>query len=253
MAPMVRIRDLHKSFHDKPVLSGVNLEVYSGEVIVIMGPSGSGKSTLLRCINHLVSYDKGLVEVDGMPMGVTFERERSRRLSEKKILLQRRSMGMVFQSFNLFPHMTALENVCEGLIYLRHEGRTQATNEARRVLDRVGLSDKASAYPRELSGGQQQRVAIARALAMGPKLMLFDEPTSALDPELVGEVLTVMKDLASSGMTMVVVTHEVGFARGVADRVAVLDEGVVIEEGVAADVLSSPQNPRTQSFLARFL
>jgi polar amino acid transport system ATP-binding protein len=251
--PIIKVRGLHKSFHGQPVLRGIDLDVWPGEVVVVMGPSGSGKSTLLRCLNHLEAYDAGLVVVDGKPMGVSYSHGRLRRLPERKLILQRRGIGMVFQQFNLFPHMTVMENVCEAPVYLLGTNRSLARAEALELLERVGLKEKIHAYPRELSGGQQQRVAIARALAMHPKLMLFDEPTSALDPELVGEVLAVIRDLATSGLTMLIVTHEVGFARAVADRAVILDEGVVIEEGAAADVLGDPRNPRTQSFLSRFL
>jgi polar amino acid transport system ATP-binding protein len=244
-------RNVRKRFGEHEVLAGVDLEIAPGEVVVIMGPSGSGKSTLLRCMNYLEEIDSGAILVDGDLIGHRVDGERIRRLPERAIADQRRRIGMVFQQFNLFPHMTALQNVIEAPVGVNREPRSEAQRHARELLGKVGLADKADSYPRRLSGGQQQRVAIARALAMRPRLMLFDEPTSALDPELVGEVLTVMRDLAATGMTMVVVTHEIAFAREVADRVVFLDGGVVVEQGPAEQVVTSPVRQRTQAFLAR--
>jgi polar amino acid transport system ATP-binding protein len=234
---------VHKSFGANHVIRGFSMSVSNGEVVCIVGPSGSGKSTILRCINGLEGYDAGSVRVEGIPV------ERNAR----SIVAVRTKVSMVFQRFNLFPHRTALANVVEGPIYVKREPRAAAEERGRALLARVGLAEKERAYPHELSGGQQQRVAIARALAMQPKAILFDEPTSALDPELVGEVLAVMRSLADEGMTMVVVTHEMGFAREVADRVLFLDQGVVVEEGPAADLLSNPRHARTQDFLRRVL
>jgi polar amino acid transport system ATP-binding protein len=240
---MIDIRDIHKSFGDHHVIRGFSASVRKGEVVCIIGPSGSGKSTILRCLNGLESYDLGDILVEG------------RRVDRdaKSIREVRMEVAMVFQRFNLFPHRTALENVIEGPIYVKGEKRAEAAERGQALLARVGLSEKADAYPQRLSGGQQQRVAIARALAMQPKAILFDEPTSALDPELVGEVLTVMRSLADEGMTMVVVTHEIGFAREVADRVIFIDQGVTVEEGEAKSVLAAPQQARTQDFLRRIL
>ncbi len=252
-APLVRIRGVHKSFGDVEVLKGIHLDVAPGEVVVVLGPSGSGKSTLLRCVNHLETIDRGAIWVDGEQIGYTLRGERLVRLPHRAIAAQRRKIGMVFQQFNLYPHMTALENVIEAPVGVHGESRTAALENARRLLDRVGLADKAGNYPRQLSGGQQQRVAIARALAIRPKLMLFDEPTSALDPELVGEVLATMRDLAGQGLTMIVVTHEIGFAREAADRAVFMDGGVVVEQGAPEDVLGTPRHPRLRSFLARFI
>src|SRR3954465_10614153 len=240
---MIELRDVHKSFGANHVIRGFSTTVTSGEVVCIVGPSGSGKSTILRCINGLEGYDGGTITVEGR----TVER------SAKTITEVRTQVAMVFQRFNLFPHRTALENVVEGPIFVKREPRAQALERGRALLARVGLAEKETAHPHALSGGQQQRVAIARALAMQPKAILFDEPTSALDPELVGEVLAVMRSLADEGMTMVVVTHEMGFAREVADRVLFLDGGVIVEQGRAPDVLSNPQHPRTQDFLRRVL
>ncbi|MET3616342.1 polar amino acid transport system ATP-binding protein [Rhizobium aquaticum] len=250
---IVRSRNLHKSFGPLLVLDGIDLDVYAGEVVVILGPSGSGKSTFLRCINHLESIDSGFVEVDGEQIGYRLRRERLDKLSNAAIAKQRQKIGMVFQQFNLYPHMTALQNVIEAPVGVHKESRSAATENAMRLLDRVGLSSKAHSYPRQLSGGQQQRVAIARALAIKPKLMLFDEPTSALDPELVGEVLSTMRDLAKQGLTMIVVTHEIGFAREAADRVVFMDGGKIVEMGKPEDVIGNPSHPRTQSFLSRFI
>ncbi|MGR9347897.1 amino acid ABC transporter ATP-binding protein (plasmid) [Rhizobium leguminosarum] len=251
--PLVRARNVHKSFDQLEVLKGIDLDVMPGEVVVVLGPSGSGKSTFLRCINHLEAINKGFIEVDGEQIGYRLRKNRLEKLSSNGIASQRRKIGMVFQQFNLYPHMTVLQNIIEAPIGVHGESRKAATENAMRLLERVGLSEKAGSYPRQLSGGQQQRVAIARALAIKPKLMLFDEPTSALDPELVGEVLSTMRDLAKQGLTMIVVTHEIGFARGAADRVVFMDGGNVVEMGKPEDVIGNPQHPRTQAFLARFL
>ena len=246
---MVELRAVHKSFGALEVLRGIDLTVRTGEVTVLLGPSGSGKSTLLRAINHLEKVDKGFVLVDGELMGYRRSGNRLHELSERHILRQRTHIGFVFQSFNLFPHLTVLENVVEAPVSAQGRDRAEAAAHARELLDRVGLSDRAHEYPRRLSGGQQQRVAIARALALRPKLVLFDEPTSALDPELVGEVLDVMRDLARTGTTMVVVTHEIGFAREAADTVVFLDAGRVVEQGPPAQILDSPREERTRAFL----
>jgi polar amino acid transport system ATP-binding protein len=235
------------------VLKGIDLEVAPREVMCVIGPSGSGKSTLLRCINHLEKIDAGRLWVAGQLVGYRQKGDRLHELREREVAAQRRDIGMVFQRFNLFPHMTALENVVEAPMRVRRQSKSAARERGRRLLDRVGLGNRADAYPSQLSGGQQQRVAIARALAMEPKLMLFDEPTSALDPELVGEVLDVMRDLATSGMTMVVVTHEMGFAREVGDALVFMDEGLVVEAGHPRDVLANPQHERTKSFLSKVL
>ncbi|PPJ26091.1 ectoine/hydroxyectoine ABC transporter ATP-binding protein EhuA [Nocardia nova] len=251
--PMIRAERVCKNFGALQVLQGVSLEVARGQVMCLIGPSGSGKSTFLRCINHLERVNAGRLYVDGDLVGY---RERGGKLYElrpRESARQRRDVGMVFQHFNLFPHRTALANVIEAPIHVKKMSRAKAVARARELLDRVGLADKADTYPAQLSGGQQQRVAIARALAMDPKLMLFDEPTSALDPELVGEVLTVMRELAHSGMTMVVVTHEMGFAREVADQLVFMDGGVVVEAGDPREVLANPQHERTQAFLSRIL
>jgi polar amino acid transport system ATP-binding protein len=251
--PMVRIADVHKRYGDLEVLKGINLDVESGEVVCIIGASGSGKTTLLRCINFLETYESGRIYVDDELVGY---RERDGRLipaREKDIARVRAETAMVFQQFNLFPHMTALANVAFGPIKVRGVAKDEANHKARELLARVGLSDKADVYPGQLSGGQQQRVAIARALAMEPKVMLFDEVTSALDPELVGEVLAVMEDLAAShGVTMIVVTHEMMFAREAADRVVFMDGGVIIEEGSPEDVIGNPRSNRLRAFLRRF-
>ncbi|MFC5421191.1 amino acid ABC transporter ATP-binding protein [Bosea eneae] len=240
---MIELSGVTKSFGSHQVLKGITGSVQRGEVVCLIGPSGSGKSTILRCINGLESYDGGAITVDGAKVD----------RADRSIVGIRTAMAMVFQRFNLFPHRTALENVVEGPIHVKKEPPAEALARGRDLLARVGLADKFEAYPAQLSGGQMQRVAIARALAMQPKAILFDEPTSALDPELVGEVLGVMKSLAEEGMTMLVVTHEMGFAREVADRVLFLDGGVIVEEGVAREVLSAPRNPRTQDFLRRVL
>ncbi|MEO3789788.1 amino acid ABC transporter ATP-binding protein [Nonomuraea sp. B10E15] len=250
---MVSARRVRKHFGHLEVLKGIDLEVTQGEVVVVLGPSGSGKSTFLRCVNHLETIDGGSIHVDGELIGFEASGGRVRHLRKREVTRQRREIGMVFQQFNLFPHFTVVQNVIEAPVGVRGEPRDQARERAHALLRRVGLEEKAGAYPRQLSGGQQQRVAIARALAMRPKLMLFDEPTSALDPELVGEVLAVMKGLAEDGLTMIVVTHEVGFAREVADRVVFMDDGVVVESGAPADVLDRPASPRTKAFLSRVL
>jgi polar amino acid transport system ATP-binding protein len=251
--PMVRALDVHKRYRREEVLKGIDLEVASGEVLCLIGPSGSGKSTFLRCINHLEKIDAGRLYVDGELIGYRERGEVLYEMHPREVCRQRADIGMVFQRFNLFPHLTALENVIEAPLRVRREPRAEALERARVLLARVGLKDKAGAYPAHLSGGQQQRVAIARALAMRPKLMLFDEPTSALDPELVGEVLAVMRALADDGMTMIVVTHEMAFARDAGDRVAFMDAGVIVESGPPDEVLSRPRHERTRSFLARII
>ncbi|WP_170212156.1 amino acid ABC transporter ATP-binding protein [Saccharothrix australiensis] len=250
---MVDLRGIHKSFGGNEVLRGVDLVVRTGEVVVVLGPSGSGKSTLLRAINHLEKVDRGLVAIDGELVGYRRSGDKLHELREREILKQRTHIGFVFQNFNLFPHLTVLENVTEAPVSARRQPVAEARARARALLARVGLADKGDAYPRQLSGGQQQRVAIARALALEPKVLLFDEPTSALDPELVGEVLDVVKDLAAGGTTMIVVTHEIGFAREVADTVVFLDGGVVVEQGPPGVVLDAPQHPRTRAFLSKVL
>lgn len=251
--PLVQARNVHKSFERLEVLKGIDLDIMPGEVVAVLGPSGSGKSTFLRCINHLEDIQKGYIEVDGEQIGYRVKNDRLERLSPNGIARQRRKIGMVFQQFNLYPHMTVLQNIIEAPVGVHGQSRKDAIENAKRLLERVGLSEKAHAYPRQLSGGQQQRVAIARALAIKPKLMLFDEPTSALDPELVGEVLATMRDLAKQGLTMIVVTHEISFAREAADRVVFMDGGVVVEQGKPEDVIGNPQHTRTQAFLSRFL
>lgn len=252
---LIQIRGVHKFFGDLHVLRGIDLDIANGEVCVIMGPSGSGKSTLLRCLNQLETISAGEIFIDGELLG--YRKDPSTGvlydLTDKQIASQRSQIGMVFQRFNLFPHMTALENVMEGPIQVLGRSKEEVAREAQEYLELVGLGDRLNHYPSQLSGGQQQRVAIARALAMKPELMLFDEPTSALDPELVGEVLSVMQDLAKAGMTMVVVTHEVGFAREVADHVVFMDGGTIVEEGSPEDVIVNPQNPRTQEFFSKVL
>ncbi|SEB15666.1 MULTISPECIES: amino acid ABC transporter ATP-binding protein [unclassified Mycobacterium] len=253
MTPMVRAEQVCKSFGALDVLKGVSLEVERGQVLVLVGPSGSGKSTFLRCINHLEQVSAGRLYVDEELVGY---RERGGKLHElppKEAARQRRDVGMVFQHFNLFPHRTALENIIEAPLHVKGVKRDAAVSRARDLLDKVGLSSKADAYPAQLSGGQQQRVAIARALAMEPKLMLFDEPTSALDPELVGDVLAVMKKLAQQGMTMIVVTHEMGFAREVADELVFMDGGVVVERGAPREVMANPKHERTKAFLSKVM
>jgi polar amino acid transport system ATP-binding protein len=249
--PLVHAVNVTKSFHHNEVLKGIDLDVDRGQVVCLLGPSGSGKTTFLRCINQLETIDGGRIWVDDELMGYADRDGKLYRLKNKEIATQRREIGMVFQRFNLFPHKTALENIVEAPIQVKGESRKTARERAMKLLDRVGLADRCNAYPAQLSGGQQQRVAIARALAMQPKLMLFDEPTSALDPELVGEVLAVMRELALDGMTMIVVTHEMSFAREVADTVVFMDAGVVVEAGAPKDVIGNPQHPRTQAFLTR--
>lgn len=251
--PMVVAVDVHKYFGNLCALKKVSINVAKGEVLCIIGPSGSGKSTFLRCINQLEKVDQGAIWIDGELAGFRRVGDALYELNDKEIARQRISIGMVFQRFNLFGHMTALENIIEGPITAQKRPRAEAVEEALTLLNRVGLSAKRDAYPAQLSGGQQQRVAIARALAMRPKLMLFDEPTSALDPELVGEVLAAMRDLARSGMTMVVVTHELGFAREVASRVVFMDEGVIVESGSPQDILTQPQHLRTKDFIGAVL
>ncbi|MTD16294.1 ATP-binding cassette domain-containing protein [Nakamurella sp. YIM 132087] len=252
--PAVRISGLRKRFGSILVLDGIDLVVPHGSVTVLIGPSGSGKSTLLRCVNQLETIEGGRIEVDGELMGYEPAGPgRLRALGERRKRQQRTATAMVFQSFNLFPHMTALENVCYAPVKVRRQEPAAVRREAVALLEQVGLSDRAEHYPRQLSGGQQQRVAIARALAMQPSLMLLDEPTSALDPELVGEVLTVIRDLAASGMTMLVVTHEIGFAREVADQVVFMDAGRVVEAGPPTEVLERPRTPRAREFLERLL
>ncbi|MGA5079395.1 amino acid ABC transporter ATP-binding protein [Streptomyces griseoincarnatus] len=253
MTAMVKAEGVHKSFGGVQVLKGIDLEVKTGEVFCLIGPSGSGKSTFLRCINHLEKINAGRLYVDGELVGYRQKGDKLYELKDSEVAQQRRDIGMVFQRFNLFPHMTAVENVMEAPVQVKGLNRSAARQRALELLDRVGLGDKAGNYPSQLSGGQQQRVAIARALAMDPKLMLFDEPTSALDPELVGDVLDVMRDLAESGMTMIVVTHEMGFAREVGDSLVFMDGGVVVESGHPREVLTDPQHERTKSFLSKVL
>ena len=250
---MVKAEAVHKRFGHVEVLKGIDLEVGRKEVMCLLGPSGSGKSTFLRCINHLEKVDAGRLYVDGELVGYRQAGNKLYELREREIARKRAEIGMVFQRFNLFPHMTALGNVTEAPVRVKGESKAEATERGRALLERVGLGDRVATYPSQLSGGQQQRVAIARALAMRPKLMLFDEPTSALDPELVGDVLDVMRRLAEDGMTMVVVTHEIGFAREVGDWLVFMDEGVVMEAGPPRDVLANPRHPRTQAFLSKVL
>ncbi|GAA2726917.1 amino acid ABC transporter ATP-binding protein [Actinocorallia aurantiaca] len=250
---MVRAENVHKSFGRVEVLKGIDLQVRPGEVMCIVGPSGSGKSTFLRCINHLEKINGGRLWVNGKLIGYREKNGKLYELKDREVAEQRREIGMVFQRFNLFPHMTALENVMEAPLRVKRRSRSEARARAEELLDQVGLGGKTGNYPSQLSGGQQQRVAIARALAMDPALMLFDEPTSALDPELVGEVLTVMQQLAADGMTMVVVTHEMGFAREVGDSLVFMDGGVVVEEGTPSEVLANPSHPRTREFFSKVL
>jgi polar amino acid transport system ATP-binding protein len=251
--PLLKVERLSKSFGSHQVLNSIDLKVELGDVTCIVGPSGSGKSTLLRCLNYLEVPDSGVVFLEGEPVGLRWRGKKLYRMSFNELAVQRQKMGMVFQGFHLFPHKTALENIIEAPIVVRRKARTQAIAEAMVLLEKVGLTDRAHYYPRQLSGGQQQRVAIARSLAMQPKLLLFDEPTSALDPETVGEVLMVMRQLAEEGMTMVVVTHEMSFARDVADHLIFMDSGVIVEVGEPKDVLSHPTHARTKAFLARIL
>ncbi|GAC55952.1 putative amino acid ABC transporter ATP-binding protein [Gordonia hirsuta DSM 44140 = NBRC 16056] len=253
VTPMVQAEGVCKSFGALPVLKGISLQVQPGEVTCLIGPSGSGKSTFLRCVNHLEKINAGRLRVDGELIGYRERGGRLYEMSPRDAAKQRREIGMVFQHFNLFPHRTVLANVIEAPMLVKGQSRDQAVARAQELLAKVGLANKADAYPAQLSGGQQQRVAIARALAMEPKLMLFDEPTSALDPELVGDVLAVMQDLAQAGMTMVVVTHEMGFAREVADQLVFMADGVVVEKGDPREMLTDPQHERTQAFLSKLL
>ncbi len=250
---MVKAEAVHKRFGSLEVLKGIDLEVARGEVMCLLGPSGSGKSTLLRCINHLEKINSGRLSVDGELVGYAEQGGKLHELHEREVARKRSEIGMVFQHFNLFPHMTAIENVCLAPVRVGRVSRREAAERGRKLLHQVGLADKLDTYPVALSGGQQQRVAIARALAMEPKLMLFDEPTSALDPELVGDVLDAMRALAKQGMTMIVVTHEMGFAREVADTVVFMDAGAVVETGTPAEVLGAPRHERTRSFIAKVL
>jgi polar amino acid transport system ATP-binding protein len=252
-SPAVSIQGVHKYYNEFHALRGIDLEIARGEVCVAIGPSGSGKSTLLRCINQLEEITAGKVHVGGELQGYREIDGRLHILSSRRVAEQRRRTGMVFQRFNLFPHMTALENVIEGPVQVKGTPRDEARERGLALLDRVGLQGLGPRYPNQLSGGQQQRVAIARALAMDPEVMLFDEPTSALDPELVGEVLDVIKDLARTGMTMMLVTHEIGFAREVGDHLVFMDRGMIVERGKPADVLNTPRETRTQAFLSKVL
>ena len=252
-AEMVRADDVHKSYGSLEVLKGIDLVVKPGEVCCVLGPSGSGKSTFLRCVNHLEKINAGKIFVDGDLIGYHERGGKLHEMKDSEVARQRQAIGMVFQRFNLFPHMTVLQNVMEAPCQVKRENKGEVRDRAVALLERVGLGDKMASYPGQLSGGQQQRVAIARALAMRPKLMLFDEPTSALDPELVGEVLDVMKDLARDGMTMVVVTHEIGFAREVGDALIFMDGGVVVEQGPPREVIANPQQERTKAFLSKVL
>lgn len=251
--PLVKIEGLHKFYGHHHVLRGIDMTVKQGEVSVVIGPSGSGKSTMLRCVNLLETISAGRISVGGQLIGYREVKGRLHDLKTKEIAAQRREIGMVFQRFNLFPHKTALQNVMEAPVHVEGQSKAKAQKRALELLDRVGLGDRVGHYPSQLSGGQQQRVAIARALAMEPELMLFDEPTSALDPELVGDVLNVMKDLAKSGMTMIVVTHEIGFAREVGDTLTFMDGGMVVESGDPREIIANPQHERTKEFLGRVL
>ncbi|MBI2519170.1 MAG: amino acid ABC transporter ATP-binding protein [Bdellovibrio sp.] len=246
---MMEITNLHKSFGQNHVLKGIDLNVHQGEVVVVIGPSGSGKSTLLRCLNYLETPTQGLISFQGEMIGATLDGDRLKPVTEKTLNEQRAKIGMVFQQFNLFPHLTVIQNLLEAPVRVKKLSLDEARPLAIKLLERVGLSDKVNAFPKSLSGGQQQRVAIARALAMNPQMMLFDEATSALDPELVGEVLKVMKDLVKEGMTMMVVTHEMGFAREVADRVVFMDGGRIIEQGPPSEIFKNPKETRTNEFL----
>lgn len=251
--PRLQVTNIHKHFGPIEVLHGVSLEVNESDVVCIIGPSGSGKTTFLRTLNFLEQIDRGRIYLDGELIGYREKRRKLVVLSGKALARQRSQFGMVFQSFNLFPHMSVLDNIIEAPMAVYGQSRSEAVSEAKAMLERVGLRDKAASYPRQLSGGQQQRVAIARALVMKPKVMLFDEPTSALDPELVGEVLSVMKSLAEDGLTMIVVTHEIGFAREIGNRLIFMDEGRIIEEGVPREMISNPRERRTREFLAKVL
>ena len=251
--PLVRAVNVHKSFGDVEVLKGIDLEVYPGEVVVLLGPSGSGKTTFLRLVNQMETLTGGRIWVNSELIGIEERDGKLYRRKDSDISRQRSKIGMVFQRFNLFPHKTAIENITEGQLVVTKKSKKAAEERAWDLLNQVGLTDKAHVYPSQLSGGQQQRIAIARALAMDPELMLFDEPTSALDPELVGEVLTVMKTLASEGVTMIVVTHEMSFAREVADRVFFMDQGYIMEQGTPDEIFNHPKEPRTQDFLAKVL
>jgi len=251
--PAVKAEDVHKRFGRLDVLNGISLEVQPGQVVCLVGPSGSGKTTFLRCINHLERIDAGRLWVDGELVGYRDDGDKLHELRESDVARKRAQIGMVFQRFNLFPHMTALGNVIEAPLRVKKQPREQAVQRATALLERVGLGDKLGAYPAQLSGGMQQRVAIARALAMDPKLILFDEPTSALDPELVGEVLDTMRGLAADGMTMVVVTHEMGFAREVGDVLVFMDDGVVVESGPPRELIANPRHERTKAFLSKVL
>ena len=250
--PMLEVSGISKSFGAVRVLSDVSLSIAPGEVVVVIGPSGSGKTTLLRCINLLEDYERGTIVVDGEPIGYRLQGDERVRMSERDIAAARAKIGMVFQAFNLFPHMTVLQNIIAAPVRVKRVPRRRAEARARELLAMVGLSDKAAEYPVRLSGGQQQRVAIARALAMDPKIMLFDEVTSALDPELVGEVLAAMRQLAQGGMTMVVVTHEMSFARDIADRIVFIDGGVIVEQGKPDEILFTPRSERVRAFLKRY-
>jgi polar amino acid transport system ATP-binding protein len=251
--PMVKAEGVHKRFGRLEVLTGVSMEVQPGEVVCMLGPSGSGKSTFLRCINHLEKIDGGRLSVDGNLVGYRQDGDKIHELRDAEVCRERAEIGMVFQRFNLFGHMTAMENVIEAPIRVKKVKKNEAARRAKELLERVGLADKLDSYPAQLSGGQQQRVAIARALAMDPKLMLFDEPTSALDPELVGDVLDVMRQLAKDGMTMIVVTHEMGFAREAADRLVMMCDGAIIEDGSPEHFFTNPENERTKQFLSKIL
>lgn len=250
---MIKMSGVNKYFGDLHVLKDIDLEVKKGEVVVIIGPSGSGKSTLLRSINYLEKIQQGSIEIEGKPIGLIKENGKLKEMPQKQLNEMRSEVGMVFQNFNLFPHRTAIENIMMAVMTVKNIKKDEGVILAKELMEKVGLSEKHAVYPGNLSGGQKQRVAIARALAMKPKVMLFDEPTSALDPELVGEVLTVMKELAREGMTMIVVTHEMGFAEEVADRVIVMDEGRIIEQGAPNKIFSNPDNPRTQNFLRKVI
>ena len=250
---MIKVESISKSFGSLKVLDNINLNISPGEVVVVIGPSGSGKSTLLRCINYLEKIDDGKICIDGKLVGKNEINGRVVEAPAKEVYKMRENIGMVFQRFNLFPHMTVLQNITEAPVLVKKVSKQEAFKQALQLLEKVGLDEKANAYPAHLSGGQQQRVAIARAFAMEPKIMLFDEPTSALDPELVGEVLAVMKDLAKEGMTMVVVTHEMSFAKEVADRVIFMDEGKIVEEGPPSQIFTNPSHPRTREFLVKIL